>query len=65
MTKHIKVLGIDLAKNIFQLHGADNQGKRILKKRGSTPVAVGIEVMPSNGYNACLLNQSTHLYGQY
>jgi hypothetical protein len=24
--KDIKVLGIDLAKNIFQLHGTDNKG---------------------------------------
>ena len=33
MRKDIKVLGIDLAKNIFQLHGTDSKGKRILKKR--------------------------------
>ena len=31
--KHIKVLGIDLAKNIFQLHGTDEKGKCMLKKR--------------------------------
>ena len=30
---NVKVLGIDLAKNIFQLHGANHQGKRILSKR--------------------------------
>jgi transposase len=30
---NIKSLGIDLAKNIFQLHGVDNNGKCILKKR--------------------------------
>jgi len=29
----IKVLGIDLAKNVFQLHGTDNRGKRILRRR--------------------------------
>lgn len=29
----IKVLGIDLAKNIFQLHGVDDKGKVILQKR--------------------------------
>ena len=29
----ISVLGIDIAKNTFQLHGADNAGKAILKKR--------------------------------
>jgi transposase len=30
---NISVLGIDLAKNYFQLHGIDQQGKVILKKR--------------------------------
>lgn len=31
--KYIKVLGIDLAKNVFQLHGTDANGKCALKKR--------------------------------
>lgn len=30
---NISVLGIDIAKNIFQLHGVDSSGKRVLKKR--------------------------------
>ena len=29
----IKILGIDIAKSTFQLHGADNSGKVVLKKR--------------------------------
>lgn len=29
----ISVLGIDLAKNVFQLHGVDTTGKKVLKKR--------------------------------
>ncbi len=29
---NITTLGIDLAKNIFQLHGADNKGHAVLKK---------------------------------
>ncbi|STX58697.1 Uncharacterised protein [Legionella israelensis] len=33
MNKNIKVVGIDLAKNVFQLHGTDSKGKCILKKR--------------------------------
>ena len=33
MNKNIRVLGIDLAKNVFQLHGTDNQGKCILRKK--------------------------------
>jgi signal transduction histidine kinase len=32
---NINVLGMDIAKNIFQLHGADKNGKRTLNK-GST-----------------------------
>ena len=33
MSKNIKVLGIDLAKNVFQLHGTDNKEKCILRKK--------------------------------
>jgi transposase len=54
IVKDIKVLGIDLAKNIFQLHGTDVKGKRVLRKRltraklidfmaNLTPCLVGIE----------------------
>lgn len=32
-TMHINILGIDIAKNVFQLHGIDKSGKAILKKR--------------------------------
>ena len=30
---NIKVLGIDLAKNVFQVHGTDGSGKSILRKK--------------------------------
>lgn len=30
---NVNVLGIDIAKNIFQLHGADSSGRKVLKKR--------------------------------
>lgn len=30
---HIKMLGIDIAKNSFQLHGVDSVGEAVLKKR--------------------------------
>ena len=33
MSKNITVLGIDLAKNVFQLHGTDSKGKCILRKK--------------------------------
>ena len=29
----IRLLGIDISKNTFQLHGADDTGKAVLKKR--------------------------------
>lgn len=29
----ITTIGIDLAKSVFQIHGADQYGKSILKKR--------------------------------
>jgi hypothetical protein len=29
----IKTFGIDLAKNLFQTHGMDERGKRILRKQ--------------------------------
>ena len=31
--KDLTVIGIDIAKNVFQIHGADKNGKRLLKKR--------------------------------
>ena len=31
--KEISVLGIDLAKDVFQLHGVDKAGKAVLKKK--------------------------------
>lgn len=34
---NITTLGIDLAKNVFQLHGADKKGKALLRKKLSRP----------------------------
>src|SRR5580692_5716337 len=59
--KDIKVLGIDLAKNIFQLHGIDSQGKAVLRKRvkrenlanfmaNLSPCLVGMEACASGHY---------------
>ena len=58
---NIKVLGIDLAKNIFQLHGTDKHDKPILKKRLKResltefmaqlpPALVGIEACGGSHY---------------
>src|SRR5260221_5727420 len=33
--KDLTTIGIDIAKNYIQIHGADNKGKRVLKKRVS------------------------------
>jgi transposase len=33
MIMNVKVLGIDIAKTVFQLHGVDGHGKAVLKKR--------------------------------
>ena len=30
---NVTVLGIDLAKNVFQLHGADEKGNAVMKKK--------------------------------
>jgi transposase len=61
MTKNINVLGVDLAKSIFQLDCADSYGKRIAKKRlnrekfiayvsNLPPCLIGIEACGSSHY---------------
>lgn len=37
---NIKVLGIDLAKDVFQIHGTDEKGKIVVRKRLSRPKLV-------------------------
>ena len=57
----IKVIGIDLAKNIFQIHGVDEKGKVVLSKRISrnqlagfiaklSPCLIGMEACSSSNY---------------
>ena len=69
--KNIKVLGIDLAKNVFQLHGADAKGKRVLSKRLSrekliefmanlSSCLVGIEACTGAHYWARLFESMGH-----
>ena len=68
---NIKVLGIDLAKDVFQLHGTDAQGSRILTKRLSraklieymanvTPCLVGIEACGGAHYWARVFEEQGH-----
>jgi transposase len=54
---NIKVLGIDLAKNVFQLHGTDAKGKCVLRKRLSRDkLAVFVATLPPCliGIEACM-----------
>ena len=57
-TMHVTTIGVDLAKNVFQIHGVDQCGKPVLKKRLSRtgfvqfmaklpPCLVGMEVCGS------------------
>jgi len=68
---NIKVLGIDLAKNVFQLHGRDAKGKGILRKRLTRekfveymaqlpPCLIGIEACGSSHYWARVLQAYGH-----
>jgi transposase len=38
---NISIVGIDIAKNVFQLHAVDNTGKAVIKKRMSRHKLVG------------------------
>jgi len=69
--KDIKVLGIDLAKNVFQLHGTNAKGKCFLKKRLSREklvelmaqlprCLVGIEACGGAHYWARLFTEMGH-----
>jgi transposase len=69
--KNIKVLGIDLAKNVFQLHGTDAKGKCVLRKRLSrekliefvaqlTPCTIGIEACTGAHYWARVFEGMGH-----
>ena len=68
---NIKVLGIDLAKDVFQLHGTDAQGKKVVSKRLSrsklmeymsnlSPCLVGIEACGSSHYWARVFIEQVH-----
>jgi hypothetical protein len=70
--KEMKVLGIDLAKNVFQLHGTDAMGKGILRKRMSreklieftsncSPCLIGIEACGSSHYWARLFSSKNNV----
>lgn len=67
----IKTLGIDIAKNVFQLHGTDENGEVILKKRVSRrklletleslpPCLVGMEACGGAHYWARTIQEMGH-----
>jgi transposase len=69
--KNIKVLGIDLAKNVFQIHGTDAKGKCVLRKRLSReklpiflatlpPCLIGIEASTGAHYWARCFASAGH-----
>ena len=58
---HIAVIGLDLAKNVFQVHGVDDLGQAVLKRKlrrsavlpffaGLEPALVGIEACHTAHY---------------
>ena len=68
---HITTIGIDLAKNVFQLHGANSFGKKVYGKRVSReklietvhqlpPSLIGIEACGSAHYWARKFIQMGH-----
>lgn len=69
--KDIKVLGIDLAKNVFQLHGTNTNGKCVLRKRftrekliefvaRTNPCTIGIEACMGAHYWGRVFQNSGH-----
>ena len=49
----ITTVGIDLAKNVFQVHGIDEQGKAVLKKqlRRDQMATFFVNLPPESGQN--------------
>jgi transposase len=69
--KNVSTIGIDLAKNIFQLHGADSKGKTVFKKKltrkkvipflvNLEPCLVGIEACGGSNYWAREITKLGH-----
>lgn len=68
---NVTTIGIDLAKNVFQIHGVDKEGKTVLQKRVSRPkfltamkehssCLVGIEACGGSNYWARQLKAMGH-----
>lgn len=71
MSKDIALIGLDIAKLVFQVHGADREGRPLLRRRlrrdeveaffqKLTPCIVGLEACPSSHYWARLIRSHGH-----
>ena len=69
--RNVTTLGIDLAKNVFQLHGADERGKKVLTRRvqrsrllqhiaNLPPCLIGIEACGGSHYWARKFREFGH-----
>ena len=69
--KNITTIGVDLAKNSFQLHGVDNKGKTVLRKTlrrdkaalffaNLSPCLVGLEACATSAYWARVIESCGH-----
>ncbi len=67
----VSTLGIDLAKNVFQLHGVDHEGHTILRKKLTRakfvqfvmqlePCLIGMEACSSSHHFARLFSRYGH-----
>ena len=54
----ITTLGIDLAKNVFQLHGVDKGGRAVLRRRVKRSQL--LEVVTSDGKRSDLTQSAGH-----
>jgi hypothetical protein len=60
---HITTLGIDVAKNVFQLHGVEARGRAVLSrrvKRGQLLQAVASLVSDARSHSASTNHASHH-----
>jgi transposase len=71
MAIEMKVVGLDVAKNVFQVHGVDRRGETVLRKRlrrsqvaeffrHQTPCVIGIEATQGAPYWARVLRAFGH-----
>jgi transposase len=71
MAIQVSVIGLDIAKNVFQVHGVDRHGQAVLRKRlrrsqvstlfeHLTPCLVGMEATRSAHYWARVLTAYGH-----